>query len=75
MRTTLDIDEDILFAAKEMARERNQSTGKVLSDLVRESLASPLDLPERNGFPQLPIRDSSVVVTMEMVNELRDELP
>lgn len=75
MRTTLDIDEDILLAAKELARERKLSTGKVLSELARESLVRPHDMPTRNGFPQLPVRDPSVVVTMEMVNELRDENP
>ncbi len=37
MRTTLDIDEDVLLAAKEMAQERNQSTGKALSQLAREA--------------------------------------
>lgn len=75
MRTTIDIDEDVLLAAKEIARERKQSTGKVLSELARASLVRPIDLPTRNGFPQLPTRDPSVVVTMEFVNELRDEYP
>lgn len=36
MRTTLDLEEDVLLAVKEIARMRGQSIGKVLSDLARK---------------------------------------
>jgi len=38
MRTTLDIDEDILMAAKTLARQWNLSAGQVVSQLLRKAL-------------------------------------
>lgn len=38
MRTTLDIDEDVLAAAKELARRQRLSTGRVISRLLRQGL-------------------------------------
>ncbi len=35
MRTTIDIEEDVLAAANDLAAQRNQSAGKVVSDLLR----------------------------------------
>ena len=39
MRTTLDIDKDVLETAKELAARRGTSAGRVLSDLARSALA------------------------------------
>ncbi len=75
MRTTLDIDEDILFAAKELARDRHHSAGKVISDLARQGFSKFTPGETRNGIMLLPVRNPNAVVTMEMVNELRDEYP
>jgi hypothetical protein len=41
MRTTLDIDDDILLAAKEHAARERKSLGAVISALARESLRRP----------------------------------
>ncbi len=38
MRTTLDIDEDVLVAAKELARRQNLSAGQVVSQMLRKAL-------------------------------------
>ncbi|MDA2923769.1 CopG family transcriptional regulator [Acidobacteria bacterium AH-259-L09] len=74
MRTTLDIDEDILQAAKELAALRRTSTGKVLSELARTGLRPLSDPPAvRNGVPLLPARPSEQPVTTELVNRLREE--
>lgn len=75
MRTTLDIDTDILLAAKELARRRGTSIGSVLSDLAREALSQREGRAERNGVPLFPVRPDGVVVTLALVNELRDETP
>ncbi|MFM2423526.1 MAG: hypothetical protein RL291_2056, partial [Pseudomonadota bacterium] len=40
MRTTLDIDDDVLEAAKDLARSEGKSMGKVLSDLASKGLTS-----------------------------------
>jgi hypothetical protein len=75
MRTTIAIDDDVLTAAKAIARQRNQTVGKVVSELARNSLRPPAASAERNGVPLLPVRNAGVMVTPEIVNALRDELP
>jgi hypothetical protein len=75
MRTTLDIDEDVLQAAKELAERRKTTAGRVLSDLARQALTRPAQaqLVHRNGFWILPKRGG--VVTTELVMRLADEEP
>jgi hypothetical protein len=75
MRTTIAIDDDVLTVAKAIARQRNQTVGKVVSDLARHALRPPAVSGERNGVPLLPVRQAGTVVTPEIVNALRDELP
>lgn len=73
MRTTLDIDEDVLQAAKELALARRVSAGRVLSELARSALRpSPASLEVRNGVPVLPPQPGASLVTLEEVNRLRD---
>ena len=72
MRTTLDLDEDVLLAAKELARRQRVSLGKVLSDLARHAVARQEGAATRNGVPLFPRRPESRVVTLELVNQLRD---
>jgi hypothetical protein len=43
MRTTLDIDADILKAAKVLAEAEHKNLGQVLSELVRRGLADAAD--------------------------------
>lgn len=74
MRTTLDIDDDILQAAKELAAARGSTAGKVLSELARRGLAGTGDTaPTRNGVPLLPARPGEAPVTMKRVAELGDD--
>ena len=75
MRTTLAIDDDILVAAKAMARQQNRSLGEIISDLARKSLRRPESCSERNGIPLLGGNPNTPPVTLEMVNALRDEVP
>jgi hypothetical protein len=75
MRTTLDIEEDVLLAAKEIARQRGKTLGKVLSDLARDSLTRKSPVSKKHGLPLFPIQANAGVVTLELVNQLRDELP
>lgn len=75
MRTTLDVDDDVLQAAKELAQREGRTAGKVLSELARRGLASPADSGGRrrlrNGVPVLASRGE--IVTLEHVQRLRDE--
>jgi hypothetical protein len=75
MRTTIAIDDDVLTAARAIARQRNQTVGKIVSELARHSLRPPVVGAERTGVPLLPVREKGVIVTPEIVNALRDELP
>jgi hypothetical protein len=73
MRTTLDIEDDVLLATREIARQQGMSMGKVLSDLARQSLTRRVDVRTCHGVPLFPVRQDSGVVTLELVNQLRDE--
>jgi hypothetical protein len=77
MRTTLAIDDDVLSAAKHLAERDNKTVGEVISALARQSLSRPhrSSRTERNGIPLLPAHKDSSPITLELVNELRDEQP
>ena len=73
MRTTLDLDVDILQAVKELAQVRGTTAGSVVSDLVRKALQSSARTARvRNGVPLLRHRQGAPLMTMALVNELRD---
>jgi len=74
MRTTLNIEEDVLLAAKEIARQRAVTVGQVMSDLARQSLTRKSSVSEKNGLPLFPIQSNTGAVTLELVNRLRDEV-
>jgi hypothetical protein len=76
MRTTLDIDDDVLQAAKELAASQSSTIGKVLSELARKGLRPKPWVKIRNGVPLLgPRGENDPVLTTEFVNRLRDEGP
>ena len=78
MRTTLDIDVDILAAAKEIAAQEKSTAGRVLSQLARKGLTSSpalalerSKLSIRNGVPVF--QPSGHVLTNQAISELMDE--
>jgi len=74
MRTTLDIADDVLQAAKEIAASRKMTAGQVLSELARKALEPAGPARMRNGVPVLPRRRAGASrPTMKLVNALRDE--
>ena len=77
MRTTLDVDEDVLEAVKSLADARKSTAGKVISELVRKALMPPAKKKRhyRNGVPlfNFPRKPGDIIVTSEMVRKLRDE--
>jgi hypothetical protein len=77
VRTTLTIDDDILAAAKHLAEREHKSLGEVISTLARQGLSRNTrgSRTQRNGIPLLPSRKAAVPVTLELVNQLRDEQP
>jgi hypothetical protein len=77
MRTTIAIDDDILAAARHLAERERKSVGEVISALARQGLERSKRgaRSERNGVPLLRSGRSATPVTMELVNQLRDESP
>ena len=77
MRTTLAIDDDVLAAAKHLAEREHKSVGEVVSALARQDLTRGIrsTRPVRNGVLLLPTRKGGTPVTLELVNQLRDEQP
>ena len=76
MRTTLDIEDDVLQAAKELAEREGSTAGRVISALARRGLQSPARQTKaspviRGGVPLLPSRGE--VVTLDHVRELMDQ--
>ena len=77
MRTTLDLDQDVLLAAKEIAARSKRTAGEVISEVFRRGLhAAPTTSrrPGRKvaaGFEVMPANGR--VVTAELVRRLRDE--
>ena len=73
MRTTLDIDEDVLQAAKELAARQGTTAGKVISELARNGLKPQRSRARRrvrNGLEMLPRRGD--VITLEHVEQIMD---
>lgn len=79
MRTTLDIDEDVMAATKELARRQKVSMGKVVSKLLREALTgpgrtSPVDPSTgRTVGAFRPFPPRGAIVTNEQIDTLREE--
>jgi hypothetical protein len=75
MRTTLDIADDVLHAAKERARRENKSAGEVISELARAALTSSAGrgglAKSRHGFRPFPPRGG--IVTNALIDKLRGE--
>lgn len=73
MRTTVDIDDDVLQAAKEIAASRKSTAGKVISEIFRKGLTrvQAEEFDYRSGFPQFDT--GGKVITPEMVEDLFDQ--
>ena len=59
MRTTLNLDEDVLEIAKQLAQQRGTTAGQVLSELVRKALEPKSQPKMRNGVPLFVDRKST----------------
>lgn len=78
MRTTLDIDDEVLAAAKELARRRGTTAGRVVSELLRRALTATEPGQDQvgesrafYGFRPFPSRGG--IVTDDCVEQLRDQ--
>ena len=88
MRTTLDIADDVLFAAKEIARREKKSLGQIISDLARRAFAQQAagGTPDGRQRPKAPKASERLaaygihplpprggIVSNELIDRIRDE--
>ena len=74
MRTTLDIDDNLLAIARIRARERGISIGAAVSEIMRRGLEVPRTRSKR-GFPVFQMPPDAPVITEEIVARYRDDDP
>ncbi len=72
MRTTLDIADDVLAAARTLAGERGTSIGEAVSTLARQGLV-PHRASRADGFPVFEVAADAPLITPEMVREALEE--
>lgn len=75
MRTTLDIEEDVLFAARDLARREKKTAGQVISELARKGLAGAAASTTHEpkaiyGF--MPFPSEGRIVSNDLINTLRE---
>jgi hypothetical protein len=74
VRTTVNLDDDVLASAKAVAAQQRRPLGEVISDLLRKALEPVRSAPtERNGVPLFPVRKGASRVTPEIVQLLLEE--
>lgn len=74
MRTTLNIDDEVLEAARSIAGETNLPVGAVLSDLARRGLRPAGTVGrKRRGFPVFDVSRDGTVLTLDRVRQHEDE--
>lgn len=72
MRTTVDLEESVLVAAKAIARDEGTSLGAMLSRLARRGLERGSTTVNSAGFPIFTVSADAWPITLETVNEHRD---
>ena len=79
MRTTLDIDDDVLQAAKELARRERKTAGRVVSELARRGLSEARAAPSKKASSReaflgfRPFTRRGTFVTNEIIDRLLEE--
>jgi hypothetical protein len=73
MRTTVNIDDDVLRAAKGLAKSENRSLGEVVSELMRRGLRPRAYVTETSEFPVFLVSEEAAPITSEMVRQALDE--
>jgi hypothetical protein len=72
VRTTLEIDDDVLLAARELAASEGGSLGSIISRLARRGL-TPARVESGDGIPVIRVPPGTPAITPEMVRRALDE--
>jgi hypothetical protein len=72
MRTTLDIDDSVLQAAKQIAQATRSTAGEVISQLAKKGLAATTSRGVKNGagFPVFSVPSDAAPLTTTAVKSL-----
>jgi hypothetical protein len=76
MRTTLDIADDVLQAAKERAKRERKTVGEMISELARRALTTPpepLSKEPQAVYGLKPFARRGGIVTNQLIDKLRDD--
>jgi hypothetical protein len=73
MRTTLEIDDDLMATAKHLARQQGATIGHVISQLARQSLTANAPEQVRNGVRVFASKTGASKPGLRLVNALRDD--
>lgn len=77
MRTTLDIADDVLRAAKERARHERKTVGQMLSELARQALTAPREAggvkEPKATYGLRPFASRGGLVTNELIDKLGED--
>ncbi|MBI3947633.1 MAG: antitoxin [Armatimonadetes bacterium] len=73
MRTTVTLDDDVLRAARSLARARSVSLGAALSELARRGLREDQTIVADDGLPVFRVPPGARPITLEDVRKLEDE--
>jgi hypothetical protein len=74
MRTTWNVDEEIVHEVKAYARARTMPAGKAVSVLLKQALQQRLGTRKEGGFEVFNVPEDSPIVTLEHTLRLEDEL-
>ena len=73
VRTTLEIDDDLVQVARQLAQQRQTTMGQVISQLVRKAIGPKSAPGVRNGVPLFDMKPGARKPNMALVSQLRDE--
>jgi hypothetical protein len=76
MRTTINVDDDVMLAVKERARRENRTAGEILSELARAALTGRVggqQVPSEEFYGFRPLPHRGPAVSNALIDELRDE--
>lgn len=73
MRTTLDIDDDLINALRPVAAAQGRSLGRVISDLARSAMDPRPSTAKRSGFPVFEVPRGTTLFGADEVAKALDE--
>jgi hypothetical protein len=74
MRTTLNLDDDVMQMIREYSEARSMALGKAASELLRKGFSSPTPTRVVNGILVFEVPPDEPPITVAKVKRLESEL-